>query len=261
MANIIEQIEKTFYAEKDFILRTDNSGNIFLEPSGKLVSIDGCAVINGNIKVLGNPDALNNHNIEIYNNNILFYGTPCEDTTRHHTNNLTFYTSRNSPFTGQRMPVKYNDTLALFEAWGQNQVNGEGLGSRAGYFIFQSSDDFEPGKSGGEFFLCTTNIGTTIEQMRMIVDSERIYLQSDSILLGNNEEKINVSLDSTGHLYVKHCIEASKGYFGNIMIEDSTIISDDIEFRVLGKMLYNGEEIATHADVIRYINELVLNKK
>ena len=194
------------------------------------------------------------------------YGTPTEE-QKEDSNKISFSTSRNSTDLGQRQPVKYNDTLVLFEAMGQTEVNGNNSGARAGYFIFQASDDFGPGKHGGEFFLATTNIGTDTEQMRMIVDSSRIYLQSDKILMGNNSGSIHATLDTGGNLEISANVKAANGYFGKLAMVESTITTtvedSDINIQMYGsgKLRYNGREVATKQDVVDLINELVLNKK
>lgn len=202
---------------------------------------------------------------EIYTNAV-HYGTPTEE-QREDSNKVIYSTSRNSTELGHRQPVKYNDTLVLFEALGQTEQNASSKGSRAGYFIFQASDDFEPGKHGGEFFLATTNIGTDIEQMRMIVDSDRIYLQSDKIIMGNNTGSIHATLTTEGDFEVAGTLKSSNGYFGKLTIMENTIANHvidqdiNIELQGSGKLRYNGKEVATVDDVVALITELVLNKK
>jgi hypothetical protein len=115
--------------------------------------------------------------VQFFHPTISLYGVPSQSTanadnsTLPGSNVLTFYSSRQSGWSGRRDIVENNDTLAQIRAFGQTTNNSTGLGSQAGTIEFTAAETFSTTLRGSRFNVQTGRIGTNILENRITVDS------------------------------------------------------------------------------------------
>ena len=87
------------------------------------------------------------------------------------TNQITFYSSRQSGWSGRRDAVETSDTLAAINVFGQTTANSTGLGSQTGLLSWTAAENFTASVRGSRFNVQTGEIGTNTLSSRLTMDS------------------------------------------------------------------------------------------
>lgn len=87
------------------------------------------------------------------------------------TNQITFYSSRQSGWTGRRDAVQSGDTLAQINVFGQTGTDATGNGSQTGILDWTAAENFTTGVRGSRFRIATGDIGANTLTDRLLMDS------------------------------------------------------------------------------------------
>jgi hypothetical protein len=126
-------------------------------------------------------NSINGHgrqDITFYHPTISIFGVPAESTanadnsTLPGSNVLTFFSSRQSGWSGRRDIVQSGDTLAQIRVFGQTTDNSTGTGSQTGTIEFDAAELFSATRRGSVFKIQTGEIGTNTLSNRLSLDSD-----------------------------------------------------------------------------------------
>jgi hypothetical protein len=126
-------------------------------------------------------NTINGHgrqDVSFYHPTISIFGVPAESTanadnsTLPGSNVLTFFSSRQSGWSGRRDIVQNGDTLAQIRVFGQTTDNSTGTGSQTGTIEFDAAELFSATRRGSVFKIQTGEIGTNTLSNRLSLDSD-----------------------------------------------------------------------------------------
>ena len=127
-------------------------------------------------------NAINGHgrqDVLFYHPTISLFGVPSESTanadnsTLPGSNVLTFFSSRQSGWSGRRDLVESGDTLAQIRVFGQTTNNSTGNGSQTGTIEFDAAETFSTTRRGSVFKIQTGDIGASNTlNTRLSLDSD-----------------------------------------------------------------------------------------